>query len=319
MSINIKKIIKNILPHGIVSSRENWNQKYYREQNWNIFEQKQKREHKVAEYFRNLSHTTVDDEIKEIVNYFNKQRFSVFPYDFTYKYNSDDIEVFYDKIHNHPYVVHENKNMYFPRHWSAGQVRNYYNGLLIEQDLDSPHRYEDSKIHVNYGDVVADIGAAEGIFSLTNIEKASKIYLFECDPQWIDVLKITFKPWGEKITIICKYISEHSEGTYYISFDDFISDQIDGNINFIKADIEGGEIAFLNGAKKTLASINTLQLVLCSYHHKNDATDIKKILCENGFSTEFSKRHMIFIHDVELNKPYLRKGVIRACKIPFNY
>jgi hypothetical protein len=56
-------------------------------------------------------------------------------------------------------------------------------------------------------------------------------------------------------------------------------------------------------------------MVLCAYHKQNDADELKKILTDNGFETEFSKRYMVFVCDKELAEPYTRKGLIRAKKI----
>jgi hypothetical protein len=92
------------------------------------------------------------------------------------------------------YVLHENKRLYFPEAWETEFIRAYYNGLCIEQDKDSPHRYEVGGYVVQEGDVIADVGTAEGIWALNNAEKAEKLYLFEHDREWIKVLCKTFYP-----------------------------------------------------------------------------------------------------------------------------
>jgi hypothetical protein len=208
------------------------------------------------------------------------------------------------------WILHDNKRMYFPEDWTDKKIRGYYNDLMKEQDINSPHRYETSEFQVQEGDVVADLGAAEGIFALSIVEKAKKIYLFECEEKWIKVLKKTFEPWQEKVIIINKYISNNTEGND-ITLDKFL----DGSeINFIKADIEGAESKLLMGAKQTLSSQNNLRIVLCTYHQKNDEQDLNKILTENNFYTEFSKGYVILLADRKLDPPYLRRGVIRAKK-----
>jgi len=75
--------------------------------------------------------------------------------------------------------MHENKRLYFPENWNTERIRDCYNNLCIEQDKDSPHRYEADGYIVQEGDVIADVGAAEGIWALNYTEKAGKIYLFE--------------------------------------------------------------------------------------------------------------------------------------------
>jgi len=154
---------------------------------------------KIRNYF--LSLNTDDPEILEIISYFNKYQFSVFPYEFSRKYNASNIDVFFDKTTKTQYVMHDNKKLYFPEDWEIENIRAYYNGLRIEQDIDSPHRYEINGFIVQEGDVIADVGAAEGIWALTNAEKAGKIYLFEYNIEWIKALEKTFEPGKKKLLL----------------------------------------------------------------------------------------------------------------------
>jgi hypothetical protein len=283
-----KRIVKWFLPYGFVRYYQTINQLKYEEkkrQDLIAANERIKKMRKIRKYFLNLNHNEQDTEISEIINYFESNAFSVFPYDFTKKYNPDDINVFIDKSCNMKYILHDNKRMYFPRKWNLVSIRNYYNGLCIEQDKDSPHRYETPDYIVKQGDIIADIGAAEGIWALTYADKADKIYLFECDPGWIKALRKTFKPWRNKVFIINKYVTNISGGKDRISLDDYIQD---GRINFIKADIEGAEIQLLEGAKKVLLAQDDLKLLLCAYHRKND-----EILLKGRFFFEVRKQEGI--------------------------
>jgi hypothetical protein len=248
-------------------------------------------------------------EIQEIFCFIKKNPIAFISYEFKKKYKSEDITIYYDTHHKMKYTLHENKRMYFPNYLSVREIQRYYNGLAIEQDINSPHRYEYPNCHVQDGDIVADIGAAEGFFTLSIIEKASKVYLFECNNDWINALKITFSPWKEKVTIINKYVSNYSDEKNKITLDDFLDGK---KIDFIKADIEGAEISLLMGARKTIAMNNDLRIVLCTYHQKNDMFALNQILIEKGFNTEFSKGYIVNIFDKTLDPPYLRRGVIRA-------
>jgi hypothetical protein len=308
----IKRFIKWFTPYGIVeycNKKENDVKKATRRNRW-------RKKQEIVNYFRNLDKTNqnseadVEADVLEVINYFQHNPFSVFPYDFTKQYIADNIEVFTDKKDNMLYILHENKRMYFPKGWEEEEVQNYYNRLLIEQDVHSPHRYESNAVHVDNGDIVADIGAAEGIFALSHIEKAAKIYLFECDGGWIEALEKTFELWKEKIVIVNKFVSDHTKGDY-TTLDDYLNGK---EINFIKADIEGDETRLLQGAKKTFANAKKLQMVLCVYHKEKDAEELQKQLAAQNFKTEFSKRYMLFIYDAELREPYLRRGIIRASK-----
>ncbi|MDR3198566.1 MAG: FkbM family methyltransferase [Planctomycetaceae bacterium] len=302
----LRTFVKKLTPYGIIeycNRKENAVKRTTRRS-------RNRKQKEIVNYFRTLDKNNQEPEVLEIINYLQNNPFSVFPYDYTKKYIPDNIDVFTDKKYNMLYVLHENKRMYFPKGWEEDEVQNYYNRLLIEQDADSPHRYESDSIRVNNRDILADIGAAEGIFALANIEKSEKVYLFECDNDWIKALEKTFEPWKEKITLVNKFVSDHTKGNS-ITLDDYLNGK---DINFIKADIEGDETRLLKGAKKTLARMEKLQMVLCTYHKEKDAEELQQELTRQNFRTEFSKRYMLFIYDPELQKPYLRRGIVRASK-----
>lgn len=119
----------------------------------------------------------------------------VFPYKFTDKYEQKQVEGYVDED-GYPYVLHNGKKLFGPREWSADYFASYYVGLLMEQDEESPHRYLQDDVVLTKDDVVADVGAAEGIFTLDIIDRVKKVYLFECDEMWIVPLKKTLAPWG---------------------------------------------------------------------------------------------------------------------------
>lgn len=103
---------------------------------------------------------------------------------------------------------------------SNDEWRNTYIQLLLEQDEESPHRYIKSNRIPDSNTIFADLGAAEGFLALDFIDKVKKIYLFECDPDWIEALKMTFGPWENKVEIVNRYVSDvTSEKT--VSLDDF--------------------------------------------------------------------------------------------------
>ncbi|MDR1140409.1 MAG: hypothetical protein LBL62_01865 [Planctomycetaceae bacterium] len=84
---------------------------------WNIksFMNGRRRNKGIINYFRTLDKENQDWEILEVINYFQNNSFSVFPYDFTKKYIADHLDVFTDKECNMKYILHENKRMYFPQ------------------------------------------------------------------------------------------------------------------------------------------------------------------------------------------------------------
>ena len=302
----VKNCIRWLTPYGVIMlHRKKWQHNQLK-----MLAALSKKKKEIKNYFLNLNYSEQEYEITEIIDYFRKHDFSVFPYEFTQNYHAKDVDIFYDELNKTRYVIHENKCLYFPDEWSIIQIQNYYNDLALEQDKDSPHRYETEEFVVKDGDIIADIGAAEGFWTLQNIEKASKAYLFECAPIWITALQKTFEPWKEKVVIVNKYVSDTNIKNC-VTLDSFFYKQ---EINFIKADIEGMELKLLEGSAEILKQNDALKLLLCTYHLENDAVRLKRFLENNGFETEYSKGYMLFSSDIDLREPYIRRGLIRARK-----
>lgn len=130
-----------------------------------------------------------DREKQELLDYLKRNPLSMISYPFRKKYKAGKVAVYTDDSCNMKYVLHDKKKLYYGRSWSTPQIQRNYNGLLLEQDAASPHRYEMDDFSVQEGDIVADVGAAESIFALSVVERAKKLYLFECEEEWIDALK----------------------------------------------------------------------------------------------------------------------------------
>jgi hypothetical protein len=306
----IKKIYRKLVPSTTQSKIVEYR----------INSRKSKLKQKIIKYLEKQLVANNDPEKEEIVKFLKYNPLSMFPYEFTKKYNPEDIVVYSDNDCNMKYVLHESKRLYFPTNYEVSKIQNYYTSLLLDQDIDSPHRYEYAEfcVYVGWGvggggggDIIIDAGAAEGIFALSVVERAKKLYLFECSEGWIESLQKTFEPWKEKVVIINKYISD-TTNDICVTLDDFMQGE---PVNFIKADIEGYEIKLMKGAVKILAGNHNLKIVLCTYHRRSDADDLKQLLMEHGFHTEFSKGYMILLNSAQLLiPPYLRRGVIRATK-----
>jgi len=294
----LKKIIKYLKPNAIQVLMGKYKQYQLKS--------------RIVNYLRSSSEFE-ESEKKNIINYLTQNQLSYFPYDFTKKYKADDVIVYTDDTNGMKYVLHESKRLYFKKKWDERKIQTYYNSLLIEQDIDSPHRYETVNFCVEVGDVVVDAGAAEGNFALSVVERVRKLYLFEIDEEWGEALEMTFAPWKEKIEIIYKYVSDNDIGDC-ITLDSFLRGE---KINFIKADIEGAEIALLKGSKNILSNTEKLKMVLCTYHNPNDAEKIDQILTSDyKYNAEFSNGYMLFLYNTFLlSPPFLRRGVIRAIRL----
>ena len=263
----------------------------------------------ILDYYTNQPPGSLTDEHREVIGYLKKNPVSVFPYPFARTYRTKNIEVFKDEALGLRYVLLDGKKLYYKRSWSEQKIAAMFNSVLKEQDELSPHRYLTESFKFNPGDIGADIGAAEGNFSLSVVEKAGKLFLFEKDPEWLEALQATFAPWKDKVTIVSKYVSDKTNSCE-VKLDEFYQD----NINFIKIDVEGSELAVLRGTDAILQSNRHIKVALCTYHQQEDADVFKNIMEELGFKPEFSRGYMLFYYNRKIVAPFLRRGLIRATK-----
>lgn len=180
----------------------------------------------------------------------------------------------------------------------------------MDQDINSPHLYEYGGIAVKQGDILVGAGVREGNFALHHIEKASKVYLIECDETWMEALQYTFRPYKDKVVFCNKFLdSKNSKST--INLDTLVLESVD----FIKMDIEGSEIEALNGAAQVFAKSKNICCAVCSYRKHGDEEKIIKVLESYGLQTETSKGYMLFFYDsTVLENPELRRGIVRGFK-----
>lgn len=251
------------------------------------------------------------EEIESVLGYLRVQPVTVFPYHFNDQYVADKIEVYDDKGKRMCYVLLDGKRLYFKRKWSKSRIRKTFNGLLKEQDRQCPHCYETDAFKVEKGDVLFDIGAAEGNFSLSVVEKASRIVLFENNNDWIEALEATFEPWKHKVQIVNKFVGEVSN-LECTTLDDFI---LPGEkVSFLKIDIEGAESQMLSGSKRILQEQKALKVAICTYHKQEDENQFKQLFSQNGFETSHSDGFMFLYNDRKITAPFLRRGLVRATK-----
>jgi len=304
--MNIKKLLKIVLPNYVLV--------YIQRRNFEKTDGKECADiiKEIRNYFKKLE--TNDKELLAIKKWFKKNYFGVFT--FTQSEPLYAIKLFYDEDCMMYYVMHNDKKLYFPSDLDEAAAMHVYKCLLHEQDQNSPHQYKNELFSVKNGDVIADVGSAEGIWALDNVEKAGYVYIFECTNRWIGALKKTFEPWKDKVTIMKKYVSDCDTlaggevDEEFISLNSFFDKK---RIDVIKADIEGYEKKMLAGSKNIMSVNKNLRWIIATYHKENDAKDCKDILEQNGYKTEFSKGYMLFIYDKNLKEPYVRRGLIYAC------
>lgn len=243
----------------------------------------------------------------------------LYPYEFIYKYNEDDVIVHYDDQSDLKYVIHNGKKLFFPPR-SDESVRHEYNQLIMKQDPESPHTYFSENCSFNKGDIFVDVGAAEGIISLDIIEKASEVYLIECSESWIRALNSTFSEYKDKIHIIPKYAGRVDTDNS-ITLDTLLAQYKDKNI-FIKMDVEGMELDILKGAVNTLL-VNNCKLSCTTYHSHDAELELSTFFDNVGYNHAPSDRYMLFFYGKmtldngkyeHIKAPYFRRALVRAWK-----
>lgn len=266
---------------------------------------------KIVKYYENADH----EDIKTVVQTIRRSlRLSVFPYEFTKKYAAMDVEVYKDPSCGLLYVMDMGKKLYFKKkYFTPVLVRRYYRNLCMEQDKESPHCYLTDEFKPNSRSVIFDIGTAEGIFALRTIDSADKTYCFECDPDWVEALKMTFAPYPDKIVIIQKFVTDHTSGQC-ITLNDFVKEmQTTSRSCFIKMDIEGSETPALSCSDKLLNNFDEVMMAVCTYHCADDERRIREAF--DKYTITPSKGYMVYYYDFHLAAPYLRRGLLRIQKV----
>ncbi len=255
-----------------------------------------------------------NEEMREVLDTIKEHGFvDAYNQKFVEKYrgirNLEDVH--YDGQADMHFVYWKGKRMYYPHSHSKEQVAVEVNFVNLEQDEESPHRYLEGAFQVEEGDIVIDAGVAEGNFALEIIEKAKKVYLIECEHEWVEALEKTFEPWKEKVVIIEKMLGESNDDKH-ASIDRFVEE---GEVNFIKMDVEGAELEALRGASNILRNSEKVKCAICAYHRKNAEKDIKSLFEKLGYFTNTTKGYMFFKEDMDSwIDGELRRGVVRAVK-----
>ena len=241
-------------------------------------------------------------------------RLDIFPYEPIRAF--PEVVVHKDTDRGMPYLLHEGKRLYYPTSWNTGQITGSYlqctavEGILGGGCLaKSPHCYLSGSVGVRAGDVVADLGAAEGLFALHMAERAEKLYVCECDALWWDALRATFEPYAEKTVFVEKAIGRADTDTS-VRLDSLLAAER-GKRMVIKMDVEGAEYQTLRASSPWLSGEKRVALLCAVYHRQEDAGRLRHLVAEWGYETEFSEGFMLFLFD-RLTHPFFRHGVLRA-------
>ncbi len=215
-----------------------------------------------------------------------------------------------------PFVQHRTGNIFFTDDLSVKEAESKYRHFIEEEGIlgtgclrKHPHSYVTDTFKVEKGDVLLDVGSAEGLFAMDNIDIASKVYVFESMKSWRRPLAATFSAFGNKVSIINKYVGgevSHESTT----LDEVLKSEPEDAIYFIKMDIEGAEREVLRASGSFLKN-HRVKLACAAYHRHDDAEFLKTELEKMGFSVEFSDGYVLTSFN-DFVYPYFRRGMIYA-------
>lgn len=210
----------------------------------------------------------------------------------------------------------EGSKFYLPNHLPGNlqDAKIQYYEIFIERIYDMH-----SDCSINEGDVVFDIGANIGIFSIYCLleRKASRAVCFEPDHYCLLALKKTVQYYGleQKVTIVPKGVwSAQTRKAFYdeenhkwgnrivddndpncntrievFTIDQAVKDLEISRIDFIKFDIEGAEREALKGMNDTL-SVFMPKMAVCTYHKEDDEVVIPELVLSKN--ENYKVRHL---------------------------
>ncbi len=183
--------------------------------------------------------------------------------------------------------------LYWPKRFP---IEGVYQVTSETFDQDDWHYYQKKGTQIEKGEQLLDIGTAEGLFSLTVAERCERLILVEPNPDFVEALEKTFRPFSEKVKIIQSALGDRDRDMYMSEGD--LAGQLrekgeagqkiqvrkvdslitsEEKITYLKADIEGYEWQMLTGAKETIQR-NKPKIAITSYHTENIAKDMIELV-----------------------------------------
>ena len=254
--------------------------------------------------------STISSELEVVLSYLKDNHLHMYCYPFYDEYRNKNTPIYFDDKANMYFGIYEGKRIYLAQRLNTVQkARAYFNAVIMEQDMRSPHCYWNNKLLCKKLGIGVDVGAAEGIFALKVIEEIKCIYLIEADEQWVEALEYTFAPYRDKVHIIRKFAG-NKDCEDIVKLDTILKGE---KIDFMKMDIEGMELEALKGSENIILN-NKIALAICVYHHEKDNEQIGQWLIEREYHIGNYRGLVVCQGDWELknNETDFRKALLFA-------
>ena len=181
------------------------------------------------------------------------------------------------------------ERLFWPREYPLDGV---YQVATETFDPDDWHFYQKKYTEVQQDEQILDVGAAEGLFALTVIDRCKKIIMIEPNDFFYHSLRKTFENYGQKIKIYNLAVGntegeivfdqnslsghidhDNQKGTKKVisKIDTILQDET--RITYLKADLEGYEMEMLRGASQTIKK-HKPKIAITTYHSENNSLDI---------------------------------------------
>jgi FkbM family methyltransferase len=197
--------------------------------------------------------------------------------------------------------------IYWPKSFPHGPVITAYESVSHNK-ADNYFRFYSPR----EDDIVFDLGACEGFFSLYLRNKVKKVYAFEPFPELCGALSLTLaEDIRRGAAEVCNYAVGNSEGmvdffvdvdldgsTFEVSkmckavlkkisvpettLDHFVSDRGIDRVSMIKMDIEGAEYSALEGARGVIKEFKP-DFLVSAYHYPRDYDRLSRFLVNSGY------------------------------------
>jgi hypothetical protein len=189
--------------------------------------------------------------------------------------------------HGH-FFRYQNVQLYYPNSIPVKRALANFSCVIAEQAINHPHRHNFQLIQKHWN--VWDVGTAEGYQVFSYLDKADKVVLFEPDDAFCNSLRHTFSEEiaAGKVLLLNIAVGSDNEksSTSIVSLIDAYNLPLP---DYLKADIEGNEMAFLRSLTPLLEQKVIKVIEITTYHRPNDAVQIKEYLMKfggNGFYSD---------------------------------
>lgn len=182
----------------------------------------------------------------------------------------------------------------YPSIYTQEQCESAYRLLLIEQHVDSPHRYTKAPV----GTSVIDVGCSEGIFGLMYCDSSNDLYCWD-ESIWMHALFETLD--GRNVTFFNEFINNDTQ----------INIQLKKPLGCVKIDTEGSEIEVLSKLRPLIVK-DKPQLQIACYHYQTEADEVYRYLRNIlGYKKVFSRdKYMTYPQDPIQYPPYFRNSIL---------